>query len=181
MARDYAAVPHEYREEMSDLSDAEFGRLMRFLLDYSRSGTAAALRGNERFCAKRVMAEEDRHRRSYEELAGARAKAGRAGAAARWDGEAARPSPFVEKQAVADDGKEKQTMANDDSAWQNEETDTDTETDTEVDPDTELLRNPEKKEKLFSPPTPSKRAPRKKRQPRGHSPPDRNAWMNDYD
>lgn len=83
MARDYAAVPHEYREEMSDLSDAEFGRLMRALLLYSETGEPMALRGNERFHAKRVMAEEDRHRRSYDELVSARSRAGKASAEAR--------------------------------------------------------------------------------------------------
>ena len=83
MARDYAAVPHEYREEMSDLSDAEFGRLIRALLLYSETGEPMALRGNERFHARRVMAEEDRHRRSYDELVNARSRAGKASAAAR--------------------------------------------------------------------------------------------------
>lgn len=83
MARDYAAVPHEYREEMSELSDTEFGRLIRALLLYSETGEPVALRGNERFYAKRVMAEEDRHRRSYEETIASRSRAGKASAAAR--------------------------------------------------------------------------------------------------
>ena len=84
MARDYAAVPHEYLEEMAELDDAEFGRLTRALLKYSRSGEPMKLRGNERFYVNRVMAEEDRHRRSYEALSGERSRAGKAGAAARW-------------------------------------------------------------------------------------------------
>ena len=42
-ARDYAALPHEYMEEMAALDDAEFGRLVRALLEYSRSGTPMAL------------------------------------------------------------------------------------------------------------------------------------------
>lgn len=83
MARDYAAVPHAYREEMSDLSDAEFGRLIRALLKYSETGETMALRGNERFFAKRVMAEEDRHRKSYEDTVSARSRAGVASGAAR--------------------------------------------------------------------------------------------------
>lgn len=84
MARDYAAVPHEYLEEMQILSDVEFGRLMRALLNYSRTGEPMALHGNEKFYVQRVMAEEDRHRRSYEETAANRAKAAMAGARARW-------------------------------------------------------------------------------------------------
>ena len=83
MARDYAAVPYAYWEEMSDLSDAEFGRLIRALLRYSETGETIALRGNERFHAKRVMAEEDRHRKSYDAIAAAHARAGAASGAAR--------------------------------------------------------------------------------------------------
>lgn len=96
MARDYAAVPHEYREEMSELSDAEFGRLIRALLLDSETGQAMALNGNERFYIKRVTAEEDRHRRSYDELISARSRAGKAGAEARW-------------QSMANDGKDGNT------------------------------------------------------------------------
>lgn len=84
MARDYAAVPHEYLEEMAELDDAEFGRLTRALLQYSRTGEPIALKGNERFYVARVTAEEDRHRRSYEAISGVRSEAGKAGAAARW-------------------------------------------------------------------------------------------------
>ena len=84
MARDYAAVPHEYKEEMAELTDAEFGRLIRSLLDYSASGKPMRLDGNERFYVARVTAEEDRHKRSYEAISGVRSAAGKAGAAARW-------------------------------------------------------------------------------------------------
>ena len=84
MARDYAAVPHEYLEEMAELDDAEFGRLTRALLCYSRSGEAIRLSGNERFYVARVTAEEDRHKRSYEAISAARSEAGKLGAAARY-------------------------------------------------------------------------------------------------
>lgn len=69
MARDYAALPHEYLEEMEELGDAEFGRLCRALLKYSMSGTPIALKGNERFYARRVMRREDYYRHGYEEKA----------------------------------------------------------------------------------------------------------------
>ncbi|MCD7945194.1 MAG: DUF6291 domain-containing protein, partial [Clostridiales bacterium] len=68
MARTYAALSHEYRKEMRQLSDAEFGRLCRALIDYSVSGKPIALSGNERFYAERVMTQEDRVQQSYEEL-----------------------------------------------------------------------------------------------------------------
>lgn len=84
MARNYAALPYEYLEEMEALNDEEFGRLMRALLLYSATGEPMRLAGNERFYAKRIMAQEDRFRDSYDEISSARSEAGKAGAAARW-------------------------------------------------------------------------------------------------
>lgn len=82
--RDYAAVPFEYLEEMDVLSDAEFGRLVRSLLVYSKEGTPIAPCGNERYFAKRVMAREDRFQKSFLESQDKRSAAGQAGANARW-------------------------------------------------------------------------------------------------
>lgn len=84
MARNYAALPYEYLEEMEALNDAEFGRLTRALLTYSMTGEQIALCGNERFYAKRVMSQEDRYKTSYEDVSTARSESGKAGAAARW-------------------------------------------------------------------------------------------------
>lgn len=84
MARNYAALPYDYLEEMEALNDAEFGRLTRALLAYSMTGEQIALCGNERFYAKRVMSQEDRFKASYEDVSTARSEAGKAGAAARW-------------------------------------------------------------------------------------------------
>ena len=66
--RTYAALPHEYLDEMEALTDAEFGRLTRALLKYSMVGEPIALCGNERFYAKRVMNREDRYIREYESM-----------------------------------------------------------------------------------------------------------------
>ena len=84
MARNYAALPFDYLEEMEALNDAEFGRLTRALLVYSMAGEKIALCGNERFYANRVMAQEDRFKASYAEISDARSEAGKAGAAVRW-------------------------------------------------------------------------------------------------
>ena len=84
MANNYTAVPHAYLDECQDLSDAEFGRLMRALLRYSRDGEAIELTGNERFFARRVMNQEDVNRERYGNLLEKRREAGRLGAAARW-------------------------------------------------------------------------------------------------
>ena len=83
MARNYAALLHEYLEEMEDLSDAEFGRLCRSLLEYSMTGTSPALSGNERFYFKRVKMQEDRFQASYDDLTEKRREAGRKGAEAK--------------------------------------------------------------------------------------------------
>lgn len=82
--RDYAALPHEYLEEMAALSDAEFGRLVRALLTYSMDRTPIALNGNERFYAVRVMNREDRYQQAFQDANSARSRAGAAGASARW-------------------------------------------------------------------------------------------------
>lgn len=84
MARNYAALPYDYLEEMDALNDAEFGRLTRALLVYSMTGEQMALCGNERFFVKRMMAQEDRFKASYDDIATTRSEAGKAGAAARW-------------------------------------------------------------------------------------------------
>lgn len=94
--RIYAALFHDYLREMKALSDAEFGRLCRALLQYSKDGTPMALSGNERFYAERVMMREDDAKASYSATSSARSEAGRTGAARRW-----------------------QNMANDNSEWQN--------------------------------------------------------------
>ena len=86
MARNYVALPYEYRQEMEVLSDAEFGRLCRALLEYSELGRTIVLNGNERFFANRVMRQEDRFRESYSGTSEARSEAGKKGAAKRWDG-----------------------------------------------------------------------------------------------
>lgn len=84
MARNYAALPHEYLEEMDALSDAEFGRLCRALLRYSMTGKEVRLTGSERFHLKRVYAQERRYQESYEGAVEKNRAAGRKGAAARW-------------------------------------------------------------------------------------------------
>ena len=97
VARNYAA---EYLEEMQELSDEEFGRLMRALLRYSSTGEEPALTGNERFYARRIMTREDKYQDSYDDLTAKRSEAGKKGAAARWNsgnGNASLP--------MADEGK----------------------------------------------------------------------------
>ncbi len=84
MARNYAALPHEYLEEMDILSDAEFGRLCRALLKYSMTGEEGQLEGAEKVLLKRVYMQERRFQESYSDLTESRREAGKRGAAKRW-------------------------------------------------------------------------------------------------
>jgi hypothetical protein len=119
MARNYAALPYDYLEEMEALNDAEFGRLTRALLAYSMTGEKIALCGNERFYAKRVMAQEDRFKASYDDVSAARSEAGKAGAAARWQNGKGISANGKDGTAIPANGKNGNT-----------ETNTETETDT---------------------------------------------------
>ncbi|MBO4914546.1 MAG: hypothetical protein J5449_05005 [Oscillospiraceae bacterium] len=110
MARNYAAVPHEYLEEMAELTDEQFGRLMRALLRYSRSGEAICLEGNERFYAARVKAMEDRHQKSYDEAAERHRQRAQAAANARWE----------KKDAAYPQNKRKSSVPKRDDSWMDE-------------------------------------------------------------
>lgn len=128
MARDYTAVPWEYLDEMEELTDEEFGRLIRSLLKYSQSGEGISPSGNERFYVKRVMNREDRFRQSFEEQSTALSERGKAGATARWSNAKAcksMPKHTKASQAMQDDAKHGNT-----------ETETDTDTDSNNTPHT---------------------------------------------
>lgn len=86
MARNYAALPYDYLQEMELLTDAEFGRLCRALLKYSSTGEMEELSGNERVLFPRVKLQEDRFQASYQEQIDRRREAGQRGANARWNG-----------------------------------------------------------------------------------------------
>lgn len=123
MARNYAALPHDYLEEMELLSDAEFGRLCRALLVYSKTGTTPTLDGNERMLIKRVTMQEDRFQESYLDVSETRREAGRKGASKRWaerDSKAILPDS-KNSRAIPANGKNGNTETN---------TNTNTETDT---------------------------------------------------
>ena len=142
MARNYAALPFDYLEEMEALNDAEFGRLTRALLVYSMTGEKIALCGNERFYANRVMAQEDRFKASYAEISDARSEAGKAGAAVRWQNGKGSFANGKNSKAIPANGKTGNTKT---------ETKTETKTDTNI-----LLSNDSKGEtraRRFTPPT----------------------------
>lgn len=117
MARNYAALLHEYLEEMDILSDAEFGRLCRALLRYSMDGKEGQLEGAEKVLWKRVKKQEDRFQESYEEKSEARRNAGKRGAAKRWQSMTDDGTAIAsDGAAMAEDGTAKNGIAKDDSA-----------------------------------------------------------------
>ena len=140
MARNYAALPYDYLEEMEALNDAEFGRLTRALMVYSMTGEQLALCGNERFYAKRVMAQEDRFKASYDDISTTRREAGKAGAAARWQNG---------KRIFANGKNGKAIVAN----GKNGNTETNTETKTNTNPQLSNDSKGDIRAKRFTPPT----------------------------
>ena len=112
MARNYAALPHEYLDECADLSDAEFGRLIRALLEYSKTRREVTLSGGEKYLWRRVRSQEDRFQESYESTSDKR----KASANKRWK----------------NDANECKTMQNDANEYKTPQTETETETKTET-------------------------------------------------
>ena len=100
MAMMYTPIPLDFLEEMGDLSDAEYGRLIRWAQTYHLTGEAAKLSGNERFFAKRVKMQIDRIVSSYDSAVEQKRAAGKAGADRRWH-------------RIADDGTAWQRIADD--------------------------------------------------------------------
>lgn len=101
MGRNYLCVPFEYfLHDAADLTDAEFGRLVRGMYRYFTTGETITPEGNERFFIKGAMADQDNFRRKYEEVSQKRREAGKKGANNRW-------------QAMTNDSKCQQMMAND--------------------------------------------------------------------
>lgn len=82
--REYTALPFEYLEEMDVLSDAEYGRLIRALQEYSMSGQEPELNGTEKVYWKRVRNRENRYRECFEDQDRAKSERALKAANARW-------------------------------------------------------------------------------------------------
>ena len=82
--RNYAAVPHEYLEEMAMLTDEEWGRLIRALVRYSMTGEETELPGREQFYWRRVVNRERGLQEHYEKIAEKRREASKKANLARW-------------------------------------------------------------------------------------------------
>ena len=60
MARDYVCLYHSYLDAIQALGDAERGRLLTAMLEYSITGAAPQLGGNERYIFPMVKAQIER-------------------------------------------------------------------------------------------------------------------------
>lgn len=101
MARNYLCVPFEFFvHDAAELTDEEFGRLVRGMFLYFTESKEIIPQGNEKFFTKSAMAAQDNFKKKYEETSQKRREAGQKGASKRW-------------QAIANDSKCHQMMAND--------------------------------------------------------------------
>ena len=147
MARNYAALPYEYIEEMAALDNETFGRLVRYLLLYSRDGALPDLAGLEMVIFQRMKMQEDRYKESYDNLSSTRSAAGKAGAAIRWNDSNKVAGDSKNSKGIAKHDKNSKAMASDSK---NGNTKTETETDT---PATNVAgEGREKRQSRFSPP-----------------------------
>ena len=112
MARNYAALKHDYLMEMEELTDAEFCSLCRELLRYCIDGTESQMKGNERFFWHRVKMQEKRAKESYDELCQTRSESGKKGGRPRKQKEASESKEKRKNQMVSEKSKGNQTQAN---------------------------------------------------------------------
>lgn len=102
MARDYICLYHSYLDAIQALGDAERGRLLTAMLEYSISGAAPQLGGNERYIFPMVKAQIDRDREKYEEKCRANSEKGKLGGRPK---KAEKAAAFFESQKSQDKGK----------------------------------------------------------------------------
>ena len=79
MAKEYICLYHSYRDAIQALDDAERGRLLTAMLEYTLTGDAGNLRGNERFVFPLIKSQIDRNNGKYEEICKKRAQSGKIG------------------------------------------------------------------------------------------------------
>ena len=85
MERSYVALPYEYREELSVLSDAALGKLVRALMEYSLFGVEPQdLPKTARMFWPRLRSREDRYQAQFAAQAERYSSRARKAAEARW-------------------------------------------------------------------------------------------------
>lgn len=117
MAMNYTPIPLEFLEEMEELSDAEYGRLIRWAQHYHLTGESMGLSGNERFFVKRVKMQIDRITTAYKD----KCDKARESARMRWDANAsdgirsdaknANTNPNPKSNTISPNGENKKRFA----------------------------------------------------------------------
>lgn len=79
MARDYICLYHSYLDAIQALGDAERGRLLTAMLEYSVTGAAGHLGGNERFIFPMIKAQIDRDIKKYDDICAKNSEKGKLG------------------------------------------------------------------------------------------------------
>ncbi len=128
MPRNYVSVPFEYLDEMEELDNESFGRLIRGLIKYAMTGDFPPAEGDERFYVRRVKSREDRFQASYTDQEQKLSNRGKAGANGRWSNAKACLS-------IGDDAKACLSITSN-AKNGNTNTETNTETETNITPPT---------------------------------------------
>ncbi len=85
MAKNYVCLYHSYLDAIQALGDAERGRLLTAMLEYSITGATGHLSGNERFIFPMIKAQIDRDQEKYDKLCRANAENGARGGRGKAD------------------------------------------------------------------------------------------------
>lgn len=93
---------HSYLDAIQALGDAERGRLLTAMLEYSITGAAPQLGGNERYIFPMVKAQIDRDRERYDEKCRANSEKGKLGGRPK---KAEKATAFFESQKSQGKGK----------------------------------------------------------------------------
>lgn len=114
MSREYMCLYHSYLETASELTDEEFGRLIRASLEYSRDGIARTLTGNEKILYPTFRWQIDKDKDYFEDIGKKRKSAGSAGGKSKAKQTVAKEANDSKaKQTVAKDSKTSNANAND--------------------------------------------------------------------
>ena len=107
MSREYFCAYHSLLQSMEPLNDAERGRLFMACLEYSKSGVAPELRGNERFVFPTIKGQIDRDAMKYETKSQALSENGKKGGRPKKQTEAEKANGFSESKKSQDKDKDK--------------------------------------------------------------------------
>lgn len=108
MAREYFCAFHSYLKSIEPLNEAERGRLFTALLEYSSTGIAPELRGNERFIFPTMKEQIDRDINNYNDFVKKQSNNGKKGGRPKSQPNPKNPPLFSETQKSLREGEDKE-------------------------------------------------------------------------